>query len=104
MRGEIMRKEITGITGRIFLEGRVDITNSSELKDMLYDLKEKGLKKIVLDMTELEYIDSSGLGRIFYFFSDFKKAGGNLEIHNVKNPNVKKVVEIVKLDKIITIK
>jgi anti-sigma B factor antagonist len=55
-------------------------------------------------MANLEYIDSSGLGRIFYFFADFKKENGVMEIHNINNPNVKKVVEIVKLDKIITIK
>lgn len=99
-----MKTELSGNSGRVYLDGRVDILNSSELKDILYDFKNKGLKRIIIDMEKLEYIDSSGLGRIFYFFADFKKDGGNLEIHNVVNPNVKKVVEIVKLDKIITIK
>lgn len=99
-----MKKEILGNTGKIVLDGRIDITNSNELKEKLYELKESGVKKIVLDMANLEYIDSSGLGRIFYFFADYKKEGGVMEIHNINNPNVKKVVEIVKLDKIITIK
>ncbi|HOO75571.1 MAG TPA: STAS domain-containing protein, partial [Tepiditoga sp.] len=91
-------------TGRIYLEGRVDITNSSELKNELYEMRNAGVKKIIIDMEDLEYIDSSGLGRVFYFFADYKKDGGIMEIHNINNPNVKKVVEIVKLDKIITIK
>ncbi|MCP5455735.1 MAG: STAS domain-containing protein [Thermotogae bacterium] len=99
-----MKKEIVGNTGRIYLEGRVDITNSSELKNELYEMRNAGVKKIIIDMEDLEYIDSSGLGRVFYFFADYKKDGGIMEIHNINNPNVKKVVEIVKLDKIITIK
>ncbi|MDN5341783.1 STAS domain-containing protein [Oceanotoga sp. DSM 15011] len=99
-----MKKEITGNIGKIKLEGRIDISNSGKLKEMLYDLKDKGMKKIIIDMDGLEYIDSSGLGRIFYFFADYKKENGIMEIHNVSNSNVKKVIEIVKLDKIITIK
>jgi anti-sigma B factor antagonist len=99
-----MKKEILGNTGKIVLDGRIDITNSNELKEKLYELKEAGVRKIILDMSNLEYIDSSGLGRIFYFFADYKKENGLMEIHNINNPNVKKVVEIVKLDKIITIK
>ncbi|BBE31061.1 anti-sigma factor antagonist [Tepiditoga spiralis] len=99
-----MRKEIRGNTARVYLDGRVDITNSSDLKKLLYELKDNGIRKIVIDMEELEYIDSSGLGRIFYFFADYKRDGGLMEIHNIVNENVKKVVEIVKLDKIIKIK
>lgn len=102
--GDSMKKEIRGNTGKVFLEGRVDITNSAELKKLLYDLKDSGIRKIIIDMENLEYIDSSGLGRIFYFFADYKRDGGLMEIHNIVNENVKKVVEIVKLDKIIKIK
>ncbi|HNV06172.1 MAG TPA: STAS domain-containing protein [Petrotogaceae bacterium] len=99
-----MKKEIMGNTGKVYLEGRVDITNSADLKNVLSDLKASGVKRVIIDMSKLEYIDSSGLGRIFYFFADFKKDGGEMEIHNINSPNVKKVVEIVKLDKIIATK
>ncbi len=73
-----MKKEIMGNTGKVYLEGRVDITNSADLKNVLSDLKASGVKRVIIDMSKLEYIDSSGLGRIFYFFADFKKDGGEI--------------------------
>ncbi|OQY08924.1 MAG: hypothetical protein B6I29_04505 [Marinitoga sp. 4572_148] len=99
-----MKKEIYGNSATIFLQGRIDINNSEELRDELNELAENGIKRIFIDMSNLDYIDSSGLGRILYFFMNYKKKGGTMELHNVRNENVKKVIEVVRLDKIIPIK
>jgi anti-sigma B factor antagonist len=55
-----------------FHDERVDAHNSSELKDYLSSLLEEGMKCLVLDMAEVGFVDSSGLGALL---SGFKNAG-----------------------------
>ncbi|HPO27655.1 MAG TPA: STAS domain-containing protein [Petrotogaceae bacterium] len=98
-----MRKDIKGDTVRVYLEGSLDISNSKALEAELNDIKTKNYKKVIFDMIGLNYVDSSGIGKIFYFFTSYKKTGGDVEIQNVKSPKVREVIELIKMDKIIKI-
>ena len=55
-----------------FHEERLDAHNSKELKDYLLELMEKGSKKLILDLSEVRFVDSSGLGALL---SGHKNAG-----------------------------
>ena len=47
--------------------GNIDFSNSQELKDELLELFEQDYKKVVMDFSEVESIDSSGLGKLLLF-------------------------------------
>jgi anti-sigma B factor antagonist len=47
-------------------EERVDAHNFQELKDYLLPILENGSKELILDLSEVRFIDSSGLGALLY--------------------------------------
>ena len=53
-----------GSTVLRFHEERLDAHNSKELKDYFLDLLDKGNKKLILDLAEVRFVDSSGLGAL----------------------------------------
>jgi anti-sigma B factor antagonist len=55
-----------------FHEERLDAHNSKELKDYLLELLDNGAKKLILDLSEVRFVDSSGLGALL---SGHKNAG-----------------------------
>ncbi|MCX7110790.1 MAG: STAS domain-containing protein [Candidatus Methylumidiphilus sp.] len=55
-----------------FHEERLDAHNSKELKDYLLTLYDNGAKKLILDLSEVRFVDSSGLGALL---SGHKNAG-----------------------------
>jgi anti-sigma B factor antagonist len=62
-------------TGRITLgEG------SSTLRDTLRDLVAKGNKKVLLNLAEVSYIDSSGIGELVSGFTTVTNSGGRLKL------------------------
>lgn len=83
------------------LVGEVDIYTVDELKSTV-DLKMKDMiKDLVFDFSELEYIDSTGLGALIGIKGKYKDI--NIEIKNLRS-NVKRLFDITGLSKIFTVK
>ena len=57
---------------------------------------------IVLDLSEVTYIDSSGLGEILKLFLDGKAKGKSLALTRIP-PTVQKILHSTRLDKVFTI-
>ena len=76
---EIFRFEpdITGIScsGRFTLGTRL-----SETEAIVQSMIEEGVRKLVLDLTHVEFVDSAGLGIIMRVFGEIKQHGGRLRI------------------------
>ena len=82
---------VVDVAGRITLgEG------SSALRDALRDLINKNQKKILLNLGEVNYIDSSGIGELVSGFTTVTNSGGNLKLLNL-NKRVKDLLQITKL-------
>jgi len=82
---------VVDVAGRITLgEG------SSALRDSLRDLVGKNHKKILLNLGEVSYIDSSGIGELVSGFTTVTNAGGQLKLLNL-NKRVKDLLQITKL-------
>ena len=82
---------VIDVAGRITLgEG------SSALRDAMRDLVTKGQKKILLNLGDVSYIDSSGIGELVSGFTTVTNAGGNLKLLNL-NKRVKDLLQITKL-------
>ena len=76
--------------------GEMDLYNSYKLKELLMKMIEKKIEKFIINMDEVEYIDSSGIGALIYITSTVKKMNLHLSITNVHG-SVKKVIELTKL-------
>jgi anti-sigma B factor antagonist len=79
------------VAGRITLgEG------SSAMRDAVRDMVSKNQKKILLNLGDVSYIDSSGIGELVSGFTTVTNGGGNLKLLNL-NKRVKDLLQITKL-------
>ena len=82
---------VLDVAGRITLgEG------TSALRDTLRELVGKNQKKILLNLGEVSYIDSSGIGELVSGFTTVTNAGGQMKLLNL-NKRVKDLLQITKL-------
>ena len=87
-------------TWEITLEGEVDISNADLFKTKVETSLAEKKQDIQLDLSGLDYIDSTGLGVIMGTYGMVKKEGFSVKIINPKQ-NVKKLLTISGLDKIL---
>ena len=80
----------------IDVTGEMDLYNSYKLKELVMKMLEKNVKNFVINLEQVDYIDSSGIGALIYICSTIKKMNLNLAIANIHGP-VKKVIELTKL-------
>ena len=59
---------------------RIDVNVSDELRDLISDIIEKPNYRIILDLKETEYIDSSGLGSIVARISVLRSNSGDIRL------------------------
>ena len=83
----------------IILSGEIDIYNSTELKSQLAGLMTENPLDVHVDCTNLEYIDSTGLGALVGALKNIKSHEKNMYLANVK-PNILKLFHITNLDKV----
>ena len=80
----------------IDVNGEMDLYNSYKLKELVMKMLEKNVKSFVINLEQVDYIDSSGIGALIYICSTIKKMNLKLYISNVHG-SVKKVIELTKL-------
>ena len=79
------------------LKGKVTLGEGDELlKDKVNSLVNQGKKKIVLNLAEVPYIDSAGLGEIVRTYTTVSRQGGSLKLLNVTG-RLKDLLSITKL-------
>ena len=77
----------------IDVTGEMDLYNSYKLKELVMKMLEKNVKNFVINLEQVDYIDSSGIGALIYICSTIKKMNLNLAIANIHG-SVKKVIEL----------
>jgi len=82
--------DITAIscTGRFTLGTRL-----SETEAMIHSLIEGGVRKLVLDLTDVDVVDSAGLGIVMRIFGELNERGGRLRIAGPRE-QVRRLFEI----------
>ena len=82
------------------LSGEIDISNAPQLKKDLETAFEQKPADIIANVSELSYIDSTGLGAIISVYGKMKKTGHRIVLVEPKD-NVKKLLNITSLDKVL---
>ncbi|MBL8993564.1 MAG: STAS domain-containing protein [Spirochaetia bacterium] len=92
---EIKTRTVDGVV-ILDIDGEIDLYNAPEIKDTIKAQMDGGHKKIIINLENVSYIDSSGIGALISSLSNLKKIGGGLKIINVYD-SVRKVFELTKL-------
>lgn len=80
----------------IDVDGEMDLYNSYKLKELVTKMLEKHVKNFIINLEQVDYIDSSGIGALIYICSTIKKFNLRLSMANIHG-SVKKVIELTKL-------
>ncbi len=92
-------KAIFRLSGRLFNEA-----DRNEIASVIQDyLENKGIKDFIFDFSELQYINSSGLGIFISLYTKIQNRGGSLILCNPPR-SVRNLLNITKLDTIFDIR
>jgi anti-sigma B factor antagonist len=92
-------RQVDGIT-IVDLSGRITLGEGSVvLRDSIRDLLSKGDKKILLNLGDVSYIDSSGIGELVSAYTTVRNQGGELKLLNL----TKKVHDLLQITKLYTV-
>jgi anti-sigma B factor antagonist len=93
---EFSTRQLDGVT-IVDLRGRITLGEGSvTVRDTVHDLLSKGLTRILLNLGNVNYIDSSGIGELVSAFTAAKKQGGELKLLNLTR-KVHDLLQITKL-------
>ena len=67
----------------IDVNGEMDLYNSYKLKELVMKMIEKNVGLFVINLEQVDYIDSSGIGALIYICSTIKKMNLKLAISNI---------------------
>ena len=83
--------------------GRIALTDgSAQLRDAIQALMEQGKKHIVLNLTGVDFVDSSGLGELVRTHASVRSHGGQLKLVN-PSKHVHDLLKMTKLDRVLDI-
>jgi anti-sigma B factor antagonist len=98
-----MALEITESTSEeiviLKLKGRLAAGESSSVREKINQLAAAGHVNLVMDLSDVDYIDSTGLGGLVICYTSLKKLGGALKLVNLNKRNV----ELLLLTKLHTV-
>jgi anti-sigma B factor antagonist len=90
--GDVM---IVDVSGKITLGDGGDAV----LKDKMRSLVHQGQKKLLLNLGDVNYVDSAGLGEIVQSYATVNKNGGTLKLLNV----TKRIKDLLSITKLLTV-
>ena len=82
------------------VKGRITLGDGDELlKDKVNRLVSTGKKKIILNLAEVPYVDSAGLGEIVRTYTTVSRQGGSLKLLNL----TKRISDLLAITKLLTV-
>lgn len=95
-------RQVDGVTV-VDLAGRITIGEGNlRLRETVNDLLGKGRSRILLNLGQVEYVDSSGLGELVRSFTTIRKSGGQMKLANA-NRKVQDLLEATHLHRVFEI-
>jgi anti-sigma B factor antagonist len=95
----ITTREVSHVT-IVDINGRITLGDETQrLRDTVRNLIAEGKKKIVLNLAQVDFIDSSGVGELVSSFTAVRNAGGDLKLLSL----TKKVHDVLNVTKLYTV-
>ncbi|MDB4470659.1 STAS domain-containing protein [Deltaproteobacteria bacterium] len=83
-------------------EERMDAHNSSDLKEQMLQLFDDGKCNLIIDLSEVRFVDSSGLGALVSGFKNASAREGSLKLCSLQ-PQVRSMFELTRLHRVFEI-
>ena len=80
----------------------MDAFSEGTFRKVVSNYIEKGPKHIILDLSQIDFVDSSGLGALVQLVKKAEQSDGTLQI--VSNPRVTQTVKLVRLEKFLSLR
>ncbi|GIV91064.1 MAG: anti-sigma factor antagonist [Chloroflexus sp.] len=103
MKGALMEITVNPMNERavvVQLRGRLDLLVATEVKQRLSQIVSDGFRLIVVDMGEVSFVDSSGLGALIGGLKAARLAGGDLRLVNL-NAQAQAILELTTLNRVL---
>lgn len=84
------------------VSGECDLASAPALQEALQPLRPPDVTLVTIDASDLDFVDSTGLGVVLGAMRRLREAGGDLEIAD-PSPAVRKALRLTGLDKILRI-
>ncbi len=97
-----IQKRIEGDIAVLSLQGRLDLTSASSLKEISKEVLAANAKKMILNMDKVDFINSSGLGALVSILKEVRNSQGSMRLTNLA-PYVKEIFDITQLTNIFEI-
>jgi len=82
------------------LKGKMTLGEGAELlRDKINSLIQQGRRKVVLNLEDVPYIDSAGLGEIVRTYTTISRQGGSLKLLNL----TKRITDLLSITKLLTV-
>ncbi|MBL8150931.1 MAG: STAS domain-containing protein [Blastocatellia bacterium] len=82
------------------LEGKILLGDGDvQLKQHVADLIARGVRRVLLNCSDVPYMDSSGLGEVVRCYTAVKRAGGEMKLVNL----TKRLIDLLTITKLITV-
>ena len=95
-----IHQRMVGEVTVVDLNGKMTLGEGDELlRDKVNSLIQQGQKKIILNLSEVPYIDSAGLGEIVRTYTTVSRQGGSLKLLNL----TKRIQDLLAITKLLTV-
>ncbi|MCK9894762.1 STAS domain-containing protein [Frankia sp. AgB32] len=96
-----VRVEVTGRDAIIVHPvGEIDYSSLDPLREALLDARIAGVRDIIVDLTEVSFLDSQGLAVILFAHQRQRSAGGRLALRN-PNEDARRLLTVTNLSTVI---
>lgn len=99
---EIVVQNVAGSAKVIRVSGSASMDTGNQLRDQLVGLLEPGTSRLVLDLTDLEFINSVGLGAIIAAHLRCRRASAEIHLANPQ-PAIRELLDVTSLTKLFPI-
>ena len=93
------QQRLVGDVAIVEVIGDIVANSEGRLKDKINSLKEQGYTRVVVDLGNVGYMDSAGLGELVHAYATTKKAGGALKLLCV----TKRLQELLIITRLLTV-
>lgn len=93
--------EVKDSYAEVKADGRLNMVSAPKLREFLSDVIATGSNRIVVNLEDTSFMDSSGLGALIGCLKAARQAGGDLRIASVQK-QVNMVLHLTSMDKVLT--
>lgn len=97
-----IRQEETESAIKIYLEGELDLSTASQFRSFTDPFVARTDKQIILNLGDLRYIDSTGIGLIISILKAKDEQGATLMVEEI-SPKIKRLFDLTGITKFIAV-